>query len=72
MKKLLLALALLGLSACGGGPGTTPDSVAVTQNCYGSAVFGSQTCQVVFDDGQPGYTVKQSNGFSYMCKGNGL
>lgn len=72
MKKLLLALALLGLSACGGGPGTTPDSVAGVRNCYGSAVFGAQTCQVVFDDGQRGYTVQQNNGASYMCKGNAL
>jgi hypothetical protein len=72
MKKVyvLLALVLLCLVRCGGGPGTTPDSVQTVRTCYGG--WNSQTCEVVFDDGQHGYTVQSFGGLSYMCKGSAL
>lgn len=76
MKKVLLALVLLTVSACGKavilGNTTgdqTPDSVQAVQGCYYG--YGSQTCHVSFDDGQAGYTV-ENGGQSYICKGRGL
>lgn len=73
MKKFLsfLAFSLLTVMGCGGGPGTTPDAVAINRGCYYSG-WGSSTCQTVFDDGQRGFTVTEPNGSSYMCKGSAL
>ncbi len=65
-----MALLLLILQSCGGGPGTTPDSVSTLRGCYYG--YGSTTCSVVFDDGQPGFTVQNSQGRDYICKGRGL
>lgn len=66
MEIRLVALGLvLSLLGCGGGPGTTPNSVASTQYCVGS------TCHVTFDDGVQGITV-QNYWQNYVCRGQGL
>jgi hypothetical protein len=70
MKKLLFLTLLI--AGCGGGPGTTPDSVAQTLGCFNGYACGTYgyVCQVVFDDGQRGYTVSGFGG-GEMCKGVG-
>jgi hypothetical protein len=69
MKYLILS-GLFILSACGGGKGTTPDAIDQVRGCYYSG-YGGQTCKVIFDDGQPGYTVTNVLGQNFMCKGPG-
>lgn len=69
MKILILGIGVL-LSACGDGPGRTPDSVATIQGCY-EAPQGF-TCNVIFDDGQRGTTVTTGWQGSYICKGASL
>lgn len=59
MKIVLFIVMIASFCGCGGGPGTTPDSIQQVQGCIG------QQCQVIFDDGQRGV-----EGPGYICKGS--
>lgn len=69
VKKLLLALILLTCSACRHDPSQT--SIVKVLDCWGN--YGTQTCNVVYEDGNEGYVVKQFyNATSYACRKGGI